>query len=99
MTLSALPSRERQVVSSLDDLPEVVSLDDLPELVTVEEFAAFTRQGLTKAYEDVRRGRIQSVRLGRTIRIPRQAIEALINGDEAENKRAEPSAASRCHRP
>ena len=61
------------------------SLDDLPEIVTVEEYSAITRQGLTKAYDDVRLGRIEAVRLGRTIRIPRRAIEKLISCEAAKN--------------
>ena len=55
-------------------------IEDLPELVTIEEYAAFMRQGRSKSYEDVRLGRIKSIRLGRVIRIPRRAIEALVNG-------------------
>jgi excisionase family DNA binding protein len=57
------------------------SLDDLPELCTVEEYAEVTRQGLTKAYADVKAKRIESTHLGRTIRIPRRAIEALVYGE------------------
>ena len=53
-------------------------LDELPELCTVEEYSAFTRQGLTKCYSDIREGRIESIRLGRTIRIPRRALEELL---------------------
>ncbi len=54
-------------------------LEDLPELCTVDEYADYTRQGRTKAYDDVRQKRIESIRIGRaTIRIPRRAIEALV---------------------
>ena len=65
-----------------------MSLDELPELVTVEEYAAFTRQGLTKAYADVHEGRVESIRLGRTIRIPRRAIEELVGKVETRALRA-----------
>ena len=39
-----------------------------------------TRQGLTRAYEDVDLNCIESIRLGPTIRIPRRAIEELVYG-------------------
>ena len=52
--------------------------DDLPEMVTVEEAAAFLRIGRNAAYESVKTGALRSVRLGRTIRIPKQA---LLEGD------------------
>ena len=55
-------------------------LEDYPDLLTIPEYAEFTRQGLTKSYEDVRRERIASIRLGRTIRIPRRALEELLDG-------------------
>ena len=60
---------------------EPIPLEDLPELCTVEEYAGVTRQGRTKAYEDVKEGRIESIRIGRTIRIPRRFIEALVYGE------------------
>ena len=58
-----------------------VQLGDLPELVTVAEYADFTRQKLTKAYEDIKLKRVGSIRIGRTIRIPRRAIAALVYGE------------------
>ena len=75
------------------------SLDDYPELLTVQEYAAITRQGLTKAYDDVRLGRIQSLRLGRTLRIPRRAIESLINDGEADADRTPRLKTARLKRP
>ena len=64
-----------------------VRLGDLPELVTVDEYAAFVRQGLTKSYEDIRLGRVEAIRLGRTIRIPRRALEQLVDGRPKVNLR------------
>ena len=49
-------------------------LDELPEMVTVEEAAAFLRMGRNAAYEAVKSGALRSVRFGRIIRIPRQAL-------------------------
>ena len=57
---------------------ETVRLEDLAELVTVDEFAAWARISLTKAYESVRSGKVESRRFGRVIRIPRRALEKLV---------------------
>ena len=54
------------------------ALDQLPDLMTVEEYAAFARRGKNQAYEDVREGRIDHVRLGRAIRIPKAAIARML---------------------
>jgi hypothetical protein len=51
-----------------------VSLEDLPDLMTVDEYAAFARRGRNQAYDDVRCGRVPSVRLGAAIRIPKAAL-------------------------
>ena len=48
--------------------------DDLPEMVMVEEAAAFLRIGRNSAYELVKSGALRSVRFGRLIRIPKQAL-------------------------
>ena len=48
--------------------------DDLPELVTVEEMAAYLRISRNSAYELIKGGVIRSVKYGRLIRIPKQAL-------------------------
>ena len=48
--------------------------EDLPEMVTVEEMGAFLRIGKTAAYDLVKSGAIRSVKFGRLIRIPKQAL-------------------------
>jgi excisionase family DNA binding protein len=48
--------------------------DDLPEMVLVEEAAAFLRISRNAAYELVKSGALRSVRYGRCIRIPKQAL-------------------------
>lgn len=53
-------------------------LDSLPAVLTVEETAHVLRIGRAQAYEGVRAGAIPSVRFGRTIRIPRKALLALL---------------------
>ncbi len=49
-------------------------LEDLPDLLTVEEYAKWARRGRNRAYDDVRLGLVPSVRLGRTVRIPKAAL-------------------------
>jgi len=52
-------------------------LAELPQMLTIDEAAAWLRLGRNGAYELIRRGEIKSVRLGRLIRVPREALEAL----------------------
>lgn len=51
---------------------------DLPLVLTVEETARVLRVSRGACYELVRTGRVPAVRLGRTLRIPRAALLALL---------------------
>lgn len=53
-------------------------------VLTVEEVAAELRIGRRQAYQLVRSGRLYGVRIGRTVRVPRAAVERFLNGEEAE---------------
>lgn len=48
--------------------------DDLPEMVTVEEMAAYLRISRNVAYDLVKSGALRSIKYGRLIRIPKQAL-------------------------
>lgn len=50
------------------------SLEDLPLTLTVEEAGQILRVGRNTAYDLVRCGKLPSVRVGKQIRIPRQAL-------------------------
>ena len=50
------------------------SLDDLPVTLRVEELMPILGIGRNTAYELIRSGQIRSVRIGRQIRIPREAL-------------------------
>ena len=50
------------------------SFDDLPLTLRVEELMPILGIGRNTAYELIRSGRIRSVRIGRQIRIPREAL-------------------------
>jgi excisionase family DNA binding protein len=62
----------------------------LPEVLTVREAAALLRVGRNQLYQAVARGELSAVRIGRSIRIPKQALLDLLapvgplraNGDE-----------------
>jgi excisionase family DNA binding protein len=67
-----------------------LNLADLPAVLTVEEAGRALRLGRGAAYDAVRRGEIPSVRLGRSIRIPRARLLELL-GEAPES--AEPAVA------
>lgn len=51
-----------------------MDLEHMPPILTVEEAAAFLRIKRSTAYEPIRQGQIPSFRVGRFIRIPRDAL-------------------------
>jgi excisionase family DNA binding protein len=50
----------------------------LPEVLTAREAAAILRVGRNQLYQAVARGQLGSVRIGRSIRIPKQALQDLL---------------------
>jgi excisionase family DNA binding protein len=50
----------------------------LPEVLTVREAAAILRVGRNQLYQAVGRGELGAVRIGRSIRIPKQALVDLL---------------------
>jgi excisionase family DNA binding protein len=66
------------------------ALATLPEVLTIREAAAILRVGRNQLYQAVGRGELGAVRIGRSIRIPKQALLDLLasanpppaNGDE-----------------
>lgn len=52
----------------------VATFESLPLLLTVEEMASVLRIGRNPAYQLVKDGEVQSIRIGRSIRIPRNAL-------------------------
>jgi excisionase family DNA binding protein len=53
---------------------------ELPLVYTIEEAANALRISRGSAYEAARSGELPVVRLGRTLRVPRHALEQLLNG-------------------
>jgi excisionase family DNA binding protein len=54
------------------------ALATLPEVLTAREAAAILRVGRNQLYQAVARGELSAVRLGRSIRIPKHALLALL---------------------
>ena len=55
------------------------SLDDLPLALRVEDLMPILAIGRNTAYELVRSGQIRSIRIGRQLRIPRDAVVEFLN--------------------
>ena len=58
------------------------SLDDLPVTLRVEELMPILGSGRNIAYELVRSGRLRSIRVGRQVRIPKNALIEFLEGRE-----------------
>ena len=56
------------------------SLEDLPLTLTVEDLMPILGIGRNTAYELVRSGKIRSIRIGRQLRIPKDALVAYLSG-------------------
>lgn len=57
-----------------------VSLEDFPLALTVPEAAKILRLGRNTTYDLVRCGALRSIRIGRQLRIPRDAILDFLHG-------------------
>lgn len=55
-----------------------VSFHDLPLVLTIEDLMNVLTIGRNTAYEIIRSGQIRSVRIGKQIRIPRDALEEFL---------------------
>ena len=62
------------------DIRKYCSLDDLPLSLTVPEVGEILRVGRSKMYQLVRCGEIRSIRIGRAIRVPRDAVAEYMRG-------------------
>ena len=54
------------------------TLATLPEVLTVREAAAILRVGRNQLYQAMGRGEVGAVRIGRSIRIPKHALQDLL---------------------
>ena len=58
--------------------PSTSAMAALPEVLTAREAAAILRVGRNQLYQAVARGEVGAVRIGRSIRIPKQALLDLL---------------------
>ena len=61
---------------------EYNSIDELPLVLRVEDLIPILAIGRNTAYELVRSGQIRSIKVGRQLRIPRNAVIAFLNGEK-----------------
>ena len=62
------------------------SFDDIPLLLRVEELMPILGIGRSTAYKLVRSGCIYSIKIGRQLRVPKQAVIDFINQTEMQNR-------------
>jgi excisionase family DNA binding protein len=70
------PTSPRDPVDLVDS--STTALGALPEVLTAREAAAVLRIGRNQLYQAVARGDLGAIRIGRSIRIPRYALLALL---------------------
>lgn len=59
---------------------QLLRLEDAPDLLKVEEFGRLLRIGKNSAYGLIRSGRVAHVRIGRAIRVPKEAVRRFLEG-------------------
>jgi excisionase family DNA binding protein len=57
------------------------------DMFTVEEARRVLRIGKRQCYEAIAAGEIRGVRLGRSLRVPRQELERLLSADDPAEQR------------
>jgi excisionase family DNA binding protein len=55
------------------------------QVLKVKEVTGELRVGINQAYELIQRGEIRSVRIGRAVRVTREALEEFLAGDRARS--------------
>lgn len=73
------------------------ALADMPLTLTVEEAARILRCGRSATYAAVKSGEIPSIRVGRSIRVPRHQLFALLGIENDDDPVGETGSRSRTH--
>ena len=63
-------------------MDKYTSYDDLPLTLRVEELMPVLGIGRNTAYELVRSGHIRSVKVGRQLRVPKDAVAEFLSGQQ-----------------
>jgi excisionase family DNA binding protein len=61
-------------------------LADYPDVLTVEEAAKVLRIGRSAAYSAAKRGDLPTIPVGRTLRVPKHRLQALLDGDDSQEE-------------
>ena len=80
---SGQPNRIREIRStemSMERNQKYTSVEELPLALRVEDLMPILDIGRNTAYELVRSGKIRSVKVGRQLRIPRDAVVEFLSG-------------------
>lgn len=64
-----------------------MTLADAPDVLTVNEAATLLRVGRNAAYELVRSRRLYGAHIGHSIRIPKSALVAFLEGESSIERR------------
>ena len=72
------------------------SFDDLPFVLRVEDLMPILDIGRNAAYELIRCGQIRSVRVGRQIRVPKEAVAEFLAGRKETNRPGEDASQAKC---
>jgi excisionase family DNA binding protein len=57
-------------------------LENLPEVLDIKQVCKVLRIGRSLAYDMIHQKQIPAFRFGRTIRVPKKALEKMLNGGE-----------------
>ena len=74
MTSKMTQFKENPAVPAIADLADT-GLKGLPTVLTIPETAKILRIGRNSAYEAARRGQIPTVKIGKRLLVPREALE------------------------
>jgi excisionase family DNA binding protein len=68
-----------------EDQGKISTIDELPVVLTVPQLAGFLQISRTKAYELTYRKGFPAVRMGKTVRVPREAFLRWLNQTSGEH--------------
>jgi excisionase family DNA binding protein len=73
-------------IQPISEIERHTPIEHLPQMLRVEEAAVWTDTSPWTIREAIRHGQLAHLRLGRLIRIPRDALVAMINGRNGHGK-------------
>ena len=76
-----LAAAEQQDTDLRKVVRKATRVDDLPLMLTVDETCPVLGLGRGTVYGLIREGVIPSVKLGRSVRVPRAALERMLDGE------------------